>query len=518
MARRRMTTVLLAVSLMLIATVAAPAVCAERPDVLRVAIGVNPATLDPHITTNTITRQIAAHVFETLLVYDENYKLIPQLATEYKVSEDGKAYTFYLRDNVRFHNGKKMTSADVKSSIERFCRISPRRSDLELISAIDATDPLTLKISLKEPMGAFPFVLANPVTFLAIMPAEVADKSQGELPVKSLIGTGPLMIEEWKSDVRLVLKRFDGYSADTTRPASGMGGNRRVYFDKIEFIPVIEVASRVAGLETGTYDIAEEIPAAAYDRLKDNSKLKLGRNFTAGTIFEINHKDRLTSNRKIRQAVLAAINAEEILSAVTYGRPEFYRVQHGFFIPEQTDWHMAAGKEYYNQNDVNRAKALLKEAGYAGEEFVIITCRDYDFMYRAGLALQAQLSRAGMNVKLEVMDWPSQLAKAAGLEGWNINCSGWSLRLDPVGINSGLMSSSSFAYGYNNPEMEKLLVAGMSAGTVAERRAVYEKVQELLYTDVPVIRVGDMMGLYGWRAEVSGFKPWYIQRYWNVKK
>ena len=491
---------------------------AGSSSVLRVAVETNPPTLDPHITTNAISREIAAHVFETLLTYDEDYQVIPQLALKYEASKDHRVYTFYLRSNVKFHNGKTMSAVDVKASLERIRGVSPSRADFAVISDIEVVDPLTLRITLREPCGAFPYVLANPVTFNAVMPAEIASKDVKEIPVDLLVGTGPFMIDEWVSDVKLVLKRFDDYAVDKRFQGSGIGGERRVYFDKVEMIPVLETGTRVAGLETGTYDVVEGVPMPAYDRLKGNTSIQLGTRFVSGVIFEINHKDPLTSNVKVRQAILAALNAEEILAAVTNGHREFYRVQPSFFIPEQKAWHMRNGEEFYNQNNPEHARALLKEAGYGGEPVVIICSRDYDYQYRAGLALEAQLKRAGMNVKVEVMDWPSQMAKAKSLKDWNINCSGWTLRPDPIGLNGSLMSGSSYAYGYNNPDMEHLLMAGIRAGTLEERQQIYKQVQELLYTDVPVIRVGDLFAPAGWQKSVFGVKPWYIMRYWNVMR
>src|SRR5262249_34095853 len=190
-----------------------------------------PPPLDPPSTPAVITQQITWHIYETLYTYDKNFSPIPMLADGHSVSDGGRRYTITLRKGVKFHNGKEMTSADVVASLNRWGKIStPGKPLWKNVEAVEARDPYTVVIHLKEPSGSLLFGLGRPNSGAAIYPKEVVDAA-GENPIKEFIGTGPYRFVEHKPDRHIKLARFKDYAARADAP-DGYGGKRIAYIDE----------------------------------------------------------------------------------------------------------------------------------------------------------------------------------------------------------------------------------------------------------------------------------------------
>jgi len=490
----------------------------ESGGVLNVAITTNPVTLDPHISSHTVVRQIASYLFETLVTYDENYHIIPQIATSWDVSDDGLTYTFHLRSGIQFHNGKELTSADVAASFGRLVEVSHSKASLADVKSFSAPDPLTFVVQLNKPILLL-VQLAMPTPLFGILPEEIVKDHLDELRgTQELIGTGPYKLVEWKPGAHVTLARFDGYVPDTSQPGSGLGGMKVAYFDEINFIPVTEQASRLAGLLTGTYDYAEALPLVSYATLTSNPDIiAMVVKPKWAVLVELNQAEPPMDNLSFRRALALAVDPEEIMLGVALGNEDFYRVQPSIFYPEQTDWYSTAGAEYYSPRDMKRVAELLEEAGYHDEEIIILANRDYDWMYKCTLALASQLQQAGINAVIEFMDWPSQIQKALSQKGWHINQTGWSPRFDPSQLVGSLSCDSAGSYGYCNEEMEGLLDEILVYHPLTERQEIWRKIQELVWTDVAAVRIGDYFTLEGLGSKLEGYKPWYvIPRFWNV--
>src|SRR5215472_7322470 len=238
--------------------------------VLQAAMIGEPPSLDLHWTTAVITQQIMWHVYETLYTYDKNFSPIPMLAEGHTVGDGGRRYTITLRKGVKFHNGKEMTAADVAASLARWGKIStPGKAIWANVEAVEAKDPSTVVIHLKEPSGSMLFGLGRPNAGAAIYPKSVVDAA-GDGQIKEFIGTGPYRFVEHKPDRHIRLARFRDYAA-RPEPPDGYGGRRIAYVDEVLFIPVPDVAVRLAGVETGEYHLANTINQDKYDALKNRS-------------------------------------------------------------------------------------------------------------------------------------------------------------------------------------------------------------------------------------------------------
>src|SRR5690606_4350449 len=184
--------------------------------------------------------------------------------------------------------------------------------------------------------------------------------------------------------------------------ASWLAGEKVAYFDEVWFVPMPEAGARVAALETGEYQFGEGIPVTSLARIEASDTLtahvikpkwKIAVNF--------NHYGSFFDNVTARQALLAAIDFDAVLAAVTAGRTEFYRIQPGLYFNEHETWHTTVGGEAYNQQNQEVAKQLFEEAGYQGQELVMVTTRDFDWMYKTALAIQAQLREIGVILRLD---------------------------------------------------------------------------------------------------------------------
>jgi peptide/nickel transport system substrate-binding protein len=192
-----------------------------------------PGHFDPAMFCTTVELEPAMHMLESLMMMDNTYQAKPMLASKVDVSTDGRRFTFALRKGVKFHNGKEMTATDVVATLQRYAKISPNAPALADVSSFDAPDPYTVIINLKNPSAVFLDVLKTPCYPMSIIPSEEAAKGPRETDP---IGTGPFRMGEWVKDSHLVLRRFDGYSADESAPGpDGFAGRKTVHIDSVRY-------------------------------------------------------------------------------------------------------------------------------------------------------------------------------------------------------------------------------------------------------------------------------------------
>ncbi len=497
--------------------------CAATGGAIVAAMSTNPPTLDPMLSTTTASRQVAVYMFESLVTFDDNYAVIPQLAASWTSASNGLSHTIKLRPGVKFHNGQTLTAADVKASFERYLKAAPGAAGrFTAFKSVTVVDDLTLRFELTKD---FPFLanLAMPSPLAAVLPKAIIDKyGEKEIRDQDLVGTGPYKFAEWKPDVAVRLAKFADYRPDTRFPGpTGFGGRRIACADQIGLIPVAEAGSRVAGLLTGTFDFVEAVPITSVPQLEANKDINVQIVKPKwGILVELNHAEAPMNKLAFRKALVASLNMGQIMAATSFGnRPEYVRLSSSIFFPEQKDWYTTAGSAMYNKPDLDQAKRFLSEAGYNNEPIVYLTNQNYDWMYKASLAMASQWQRAGINIKIELMDWPSQIQKAQSLKGWHINQTGWSPRFDPVQTSVSLKCGSLSAYNYCNREMDRLLDQVNTDLPLKERQAVWAKIQQMVWEDVAVIRVGDYFEPEAIRSSLKGYRPFYvIPRFWNVSK
>ena len=500
------------VCLVLAAVGATPTAAQDAPragGILKAAMIGEPPTLDTHTTTATIAYQIAWHVFETLYTYDRQYQPIPFLAEGHTVADGGRRYTITLRKGVKFHNGKDLTAADAAASLARWGRLHVTgKTIFKSIEAVEAKDPTTLVIHLKEPSGSLLYALASP--YLAIHPKSVLDAA-GDQPVKEFVGTGPFRFVEHRPDRHIRMARFKEYAA-RPEPTDGHGGKRTAWVDEIHFLPVPEVAVRVAGVESGDYHFAQTLKPDQYDRLKGNARLdvhvvKPSSWITASP----NHKMGVMTNRKIRQALQAVLDMEPIMTAAV-GHKAFFRTDGALYFAEQGLFHTQGGVTGYNLKNKDRARALLKEAGYTGQPVRWITTKEYDYMYTSALVARQQMEEVGFKVDLQVLDWATVVQRRSKPELWDLFTTGITFGPDPA-LTSNLQCD--WPGWWCHEEKERLLAELIREGDPKKRRVLIERIQAVFYEDVGRIKMGDIFTMYGSR-DLKGFQGNPFLHFWNA--
>lgn len=481
---------------------------------LKIAYDTNPPTLDPHMSTAFSTMDFTAPIFESLLAMNSNYEPVPMLAESYDISEDEKVITFNLRQGIKFHNGKEMIAEDVIASMNRWKEKSIMgKANLSDANFVEV-DNYTVELQLENPSPLILSVVGNPMQFAGIMPKEVIDSAPVE-GVSEFIGTGPYQVEEWVESQSLHLKKFEDYSALTT-PADGLSGKKEALVDDIYMDIVTDSTTRTSGLQTGQYDISLNLPYDNAAQIESNDKIKtLTKDYGFIGLF-FNKQEGVFEDIKTRQAVNAALNMEEILMAA-YTDPKYFSYEHALASEDQKLWYTDAGKEQYNQHDIEKAKKILAESDYNGEEITFLVTRAYETHYNAAVVIQKQLEKIGMNVKLDVYDWATLLEHRSNPEAWDLFGSGFIFEATPINYVF-LHSENEYAGWTNSPEMDQLIDQIKVTPTEEERLELFEELQEEVWNYLPYIRYGNYKPLHAMQNDVEGFDTFTNILLWNVDK
>lgn len=482
----------------------------KRGGALRIAHVGEPPTLDQHWTTATITGEIMSHVNEGLFALNSRYEPKPMLAETWSISPDRRTYTFTLRREVRFHNGKELTSEDAKSSIERWIRLTARFRAMFAGVQISTPDPRTLVMKLPEPNGLVLLALAYRGQAAVIFPKEVIDEA-GRGQVKRFIGTGPYRFVEHLPDRHIRLDRFDGYSARSEEP-SGETGRKNAYFDSIYFLPVTDAAVRVAGVRSGDFHFALSVSNDEYQRLRADPKLDpiiAGESRWLAAV--LNYRAGLMANRKIRQAFQAALDQAAIMRAA-YGPPRFWRLDPALMPKGHYMW-SDAGKEYVNQKNPTRARQLLTEAGYDGTPVRWMTTMEYPDYGTSAQAAKPMLERAGFVVDLQFTDWATLVSRRTRPELWDVYNAAFFHVPDPAFV---LILQPNYPAGYNNREMGAMMTLLFRHSVPKVRSEIWKRMQRLWYEDVGSIKLGEFYSLNLQTKQLKGFVGVPSNIWWNA--
>lgn len=476
---------------------------------LHVAISANPPSLDPPSVNSNIVGGIGVHVYESLFAMNENYEPTPVLAESYEVSEDGMVYTIKLREGVKFHNGEEMTADDVVASMNRWLEVSSKANTLIGGSVFEKVDDYTVALTVNQASSDIIMILASPIQFAAIYPAEVVENATAE-GIDEYIGTGPYKVAEWKQDQYVKLEKNEDYQPSEGE-ASGLAGDKTGVSDVIYFDVVTDAATRVAGVKNGQYNVAEEIPLENYEELSQESSVTLNIERGGTLNLFLNTTEGIMANETIRQAVLAALNCDDILMA-SYGNPDLYELNAGWCVPTDVQWGTDAGSEYYNQQDTEKAKELLAEAGYNNEQLILVTTPDYAEMYNATLVVQEQLKQAGFNAEVESYDFSTFMEHIGDTSQFSMFITSNSYNMLPIQLS---VLDSGWA-GLDRPEVTEGIQAIRSAASDEEAAAAWEDLQTFLYEYGAATVLGHYTGVTAMSEGVEGINYLRFNTYWGV--
>ncbi|RUS46588.1 ABC transporter substrate-binding protein [Cohnella sp. AR92] len=489
---------------------ASQASAASYKDDLKVAVTAQPPTLDSATTASALALDIAGNIFETLFTLNENYEPTPVLAESYTKSDDGLTYTIKLRQGVKFHNGKELTSDDVVASMNRWLVTSSRAKALLEGANFSALDAGTVELKLAKPNPDVLVLLSAQAAFPAIFPKEVIDSAPAE-GITDYIGTGPYKLQEWKQDQYIHLVRNEDYVSPEGEP-SGFAGKKEAATPNLYYYFVPDNATRIAGVKSGEYDIADSIPTENFEELSADSGVNLS-SYPGGTLTAfLNSSEGAFKNEKLRQAAVAALNADDILLA-SFANPDLYKLDPGYMNPSQTQWASTAGSEYYNQNDQEKAKQLLQEAGYNGEKIVLLTTPDYSEMYAATLVIQEELKQVGFNVDVLSSDFPTFLKTKDEHSKWNLMVTSNGYQLIPP----QLLAVTQSWVGLDDAQVKASVATISSATDSAAAKAEWDKLQGYLYEHAYSAVIGHYNEVVATSKKVEGFSQFVGPVVWNAK-
>jgi peptide/nickel transport system substrate-binding protein len=471
-----------------------------------------PPTLDAQTTTAQASRNITLHIYECLFTRDETSNPKPDLAEGVDISADGLTYKFPLRSGVKFHNGKTMTSADVKASMERYGRIGGSALSMKPVAAIEAPDSKTVVIKLSAVYPGFIEAISSPRAPFVIMPEEECGKGLGQA---AIIGTGPFSFVEFKPDSYAKMRRFDGYAQNMNyEKRDGFAGRKTAYFDTATFRFMPEGGARTAGLQTGELHVLEALDVPAAKRLKSDDKIKSYEMMPwAFQTLMMNTNWGLTANLDIRRAIQAALDLEEIMAIATDG---LYRLNPAWQYAGTNYYPGLDGIDGYVKQDQAKAKALLKQAGYNGEELQIVADNAFRNHLDTATVAGEQLKAVGMKVKLAVMDWPTVLTTRSKPEGWNL----WPLGMGiepyegPYNV-VGFFAGATPVQIKQDPVIEACNAKLASDLSLDGRRAAVKAFQARLYDQAISVKVGDLGVIQAARSNVVNYAPYRIPRMWD---
>lgn len=482
----------------------------QYKDTINIAITAQPPTLDSAMTVSSAALGISLNIFEQLYTMNANYEPTPMLAESVDQSEDGLTYTFKLREGVKFHNGKEMTSEDVVASMNRWLVTSSRAKVLLEGAKFEAVDTYNVKLTVVKPTSDIMILISSKAQFAAIMPKEIIESAPAE-GIKEYIGTGPYKFQEWKQDQYIHLVKNEEYQGVDDEP-SGYAGRKEAPTTNLYYHFVTDHSTRIAGIQTGKYDIADSIPVENYDQLEADKNLQLST-FPGGALTAfLNTSEGPLANQKYREAILAALNDEEIMLA-SFAKPELYTLAPGYLNANQEQWSTDAGKEYYNQANAEKAKKLLKEAGYKGEEITLLTTKDYAEMYAATLVIQEQLRQIGMNVKVENFDFPTFLETKNDTSKWDLFVASTGYQSTPPQI---LAVTPDWA-GLNNDQVKASLTAIRSAATPEDAKKEWSNLQNFLYEFGSSTVIGHYNEVVATSDKIEGYEQFETSVVWNAK-
>lgn len=488
---------------------------------LNVQVAADWRSSHPGVNRDSAADMIVMHLVEGLVAYDERGQVKPLLAESVEQSDDGLSYVFKLRDKVSFHNGEALTSADVLWTWSHYmdpktnwrCRAEFDGRQGPKVVDVSASDPLTVTMKLDRPNPLFLSSLARPDCGMTGILHKDSVNPDGSW--KSPIGTGPFKLGTWRRGTSIELLRFDGY-ANRGGEVDGYTGNKQPLVEHVRFIVVPDASAAKAALLRGDIDLIPDISSSDYAELKAQPNINISHSFTARrNAILIQTADPLLT-APLRRAIAAAIDSDALVSMVTSGLGK----PNNSIIPEASPYSTPAMRTRWKY-DLEEAKRLLREAGYRGQQITLNTNKDYPAMYDSAILAQAMLQQAGMNVKLEVLDWATQLDRYNAGK-FQMMAFSYSPRFDEALLYEHFMGDKSVQTRkvWDSPEAQKLLDAALATNDPAIRQPLFEQLHKAFLNEVPMIMLYNGITIDASSNKVQGYKSWTgsAARLWQVEK
>ena len=483
--------------------------------------------LDPIITTAHITRDHAYMIYDVLVAVDENFQPQPQMA-DWTISDDKLTYTFKLRDGLKFHDGNPVTARDAVASLKRWGkRDSGGQLIFDVTESLEATDDKTLVWKLKKPFPALLEIVGKQSAVPPfIMPERVANTPPDQA-ITDYTGSGPFVFveSEYQPGVSVTYKKFADY-VPRNEPPSWMAGGKVVKVDRVRWVSMPDTMTSVNALLSGEVDYLEQMPYDLLPLVKNNPDVALTVFDPQGyqTVMRMNHLHPPFDNKLVRQAAMYAVDQTNVLQALV-GNPEYYRTCPALFGCGLT-YDSQVGAEVTVKGNIEKARELLKQAGYKGEPVVILQPTDAPSVSPQPVVIGQALREAGFNVQMQAMDWQTLVTRRASQAkpsegGWNLFFTNWMV----PEINSPLISpmlngrGDQAWFGWpKDDQLEALRAEFIEADTPEKQREVAVRIQKHVLENVIYIPLGQYAAPQARSKKLTGMIPSPVPVFWNIEK
>ena len=486
-------------------------------------------SLDPMWTSAMPTRNIGFQIYDVLFGRDEWMNPKPQMLAGYLVEDDGRRWTMTLREGLWFHDGQKVLARDCVASLRRWMLRDPAGATLaQRVDVLEAAGDRTIVLRLKRKLPSLPNLLSKLQTAAVMMPERMAITDPFK-QVPQPTGSGPFrfLMDEYIIGSHAALVPWERYVPRDEKP-SFMSGGHKVLVDRMEWKMIPDAATAANALVTGEVDWLEMPLPDLLPMLRAAPNVKIGRLDDYGVISQLrpNHAVFPTNNVKLRRAIRAAIDQQEVMDAVMGGDPESAVVPTGYLATGKPEVDMAGIEELTRKRPVDEIKAMLNDAGYKGERLTMLHSTDQPFYHLATLVVMDSLRRVGVNVDDQVMDWASVLQRRNSREP--LDKGGWSMfasvtpvpeARDPL-LHSLLRGNGKDAWiGWpESPEMEVAYADWLNAETPEELTRLESKIELLAIDTVPFIPLGRYRPRVAWSRSISDPGKGPAPTFWNVSK
>jgi peptide/nickel transport system substrate-binding protein len=496
---------------------------------LRIIKNQNLASIDPIWTTSGATQELGFNVFDVLVGVDVNYVPKPQMVEGWSVEDGDKTYLFKLREGLKFHDGEPVRANDCTASIRRWStRDVVGQGVAAVTDAMDVIDDRSFRIRLKTPFPPLLEALGkmSPASCI-IMPERLA-KTDPFKQISEAIGSGPFKFlkDEWVPGQRAAFARFADY-VPRPEPSSALAGGHVVKLDRIEWSFISDVATAAAAMQSGEQDYWESIPPDLVPLMKQSPNLNVGPRSTGGVYYTLvmNHLQAPFNNPAIRQALAMGVNQNDYLLAVTGGLQENGGTCASYYTCD-SPYASDAGAEILKERNIDKARAALKAAGYAGEKVVFIGASDPPAVAANAQVTDDLMRRMGFNVEFVTTDFAGMVQRRVNRDtvekgGWSaFNSTYGGIDMRSPAVNSLLRGAGSGSwFGWpTNPKLEELRTQWFQLTDAAERVRVAREIQVEAFKTLPYIPLCYSFSSVAWSKKLTGVEKSPIASFWNIDK
>jgi peptide/nickel transport system substrate-binding protein len=445
-----------------------------KKDTLVVGQGVEPSTLDTIATSDNFS--VHYQIYDTLVREDndEDATLIPSLAEEWKVSDDGTEITFFLRKDVKFHNGDTLTAEDVAWTINRAIESPFTTQMTSSMEKAEIIDDNTVKVILKYPYGAALKCFVTPA--LQIQSKKAYEDNPEEYGMNP-VATGPYKVKEWVRGDKIVLEAFPDYWR-------GEAPIKNLIFKTIP-----DRSTQVIALEKGELDVLDNNPSQdARQSFIDNPDLIFDEcESNAFLNLMLNNGEGYFKDKKVREAVSYAINREDIINGAKDGVGIPLEV---VLLQSLSEFPQDLKANSYNPE---KAKQLLAEAGYPNGFTVKMKTIDSPTYIKPTEVIQQQLRDVGINIEIEVMERGKYMSDIIANSDFDITF--WAIISKVMDadycqyslFHSDNMNGNGNYINVNIPELDELLDRGRTSLDPEERKEIYARTCEIINEESLII-------------------------------